>query len=448
MLFRTDQQTISDIELFSQDTNNRSLFGFYDRTETRGGQELLYKVITSPISDLEFLEKRKSEIKFMFQIRSSLKLNKKHFDFVEYYLNNKHIPLKNNIIDAIYDGLRNKLKKSNDYYIIKEGIFILSKILYNLKEFLNGIQSMNLPKSLNADFNKSLAYLNESLITQFLSDLPRNSGSLKSKQVNMLDDYFRAKKRNELRFVIDTIYKIDFLQSQGRLLRDEHFSLPEFSNEKDQVFEAIDCVHPLLASQVPNSFRLDNKRSLCFITGPNMSGKSTFLKTVAILTYFSHLGLPVPAKRLTIPLFNGLFSLINISDSISQGFSHFYAEVNRIRILALEIKNNNQIVVVLDEMFRGTNVKDAYDGTKMVISLLSKIKGTFFFISTHILEVADYFAGTKSIDFKCFESVLNQDKPIYDYKLKEGITAERVGLQIIQNEKIEEILNEIIKNQP
>ena len=230
-------------------------------------------------------------------------------------------------------------------------------------------------------------------------------------------------------------------------MKKEQFCLPEYSDKESFIFEVENCIHPLLSNPIPNSFRLDDSLSLFFITGPNMSGKSTFLKTVGILTYFAHLGIPVPATSLKIPIFNGLFTTINLSDSISQGFSHFFSEVNRIKEMSLKVQEKKNLVVIFDELFRGTNVKDAYDGTLMIVNSLSKIKGVFFFISTHILEVAEQLSNSNNIDFKCFESILNIDKPIYDYKLKEGVTEERVGMQIIKNEKIEEILKEIIKKQ-
>lgn len=277
--------------------------------------------------------------------------------------------------------------------------------------------------------------------------MPDDSTKIKSKQINLLDNFFRARKTNELRSVINTIYEIDVLQSHCRLIKEEKFCLPEYSNEESPIFEAEECIHPLLQDPIPSSFILDSKRALCFITGPNMSGKSTFLKTVGILTYFAHLGIPVPAKKLQIPILNGLSTAINLSDSLSQGFSHFVTEVNRVKNLSLEIQNGNKLVIIIDELFRGTNVKDAYEGTLMVVKLLSKIKGSFFFISTHILEVAEQLANSISINFVCFESILDKDRPIYNYKLKKGITTERVGMQIIKNEKIEEILNEIIKKQ-
>ncbi|MFO8066049.1 MAG: hypothetical protein R6U11_00570 [Bacteroidales bacterium] len=447
MSFRIDKQTIKDIELFSENEKTPSLFGFYNRTETIGGQEQLFKVIRTPFSDRSFLENRKVEIKYILGLKHSLKLNRRQFDFAEYYLKNRRIPLKNNIIDATRDSIANKLKASNDYYVISEGILHLSNILNDFKKYLKEINNTNPPPSIKEAFSSSLQFINDELITKSIENMPDDSRKIKSKHINLLDNLFRAKKAKELRSVLDTIYEIDVLQSHCKLIREEQFCLPEYSSTEDPIFRAEECIHPLLQNPIPNSFYLSGAKSLCFVTGPNMSGKSTFLKTVGVLVYFAHLGIPVPAKKLQIPIFNGLFTTINLSDSLIQGFSHFSTEVNRVKSISLEIQKNKNIAIILDELFRGTNVKDAYDGTLMVVKSMSKIRGAFFFVSTHILEVAEYISKSDSIDFRCFESILQKDKPVYDYKLKEGVTNERVGMQIIKNEKIEEILNGIIKSQ-
>ena len=447
MAFKIDTQTLSDIELFSQNEKIPSIFGFYNRTSTIGGQELLYKVIRSPFTDIAFLENRKDEIRFFHNLNHSLKLKRRQLDFIEYYLKSRRVPLKNNFIDATKNSLANRLKSNNDYYTIGEGIIHLSGLLKDLKEFIQIISDNSPPKTLLEKFDVALSLIKTKTLSEILRNIPDDSRKLKSKQINLLDNLFREKKSKEIRKVLDIVYEIDILQTLSNLLNEELFCLPEYSTQENPVFEAIDCIHPLLKEPKPNSFKLDQNQSLCFITGPNMSGKSTFLKTIGILTYFAHLGIPVPARRLKIPVVKGLFTTINLSDSLSQGFSHFFAEVNRVKAMALQIQDNSRIVVILDELFRGTNVKDAYDGTLMVVDSLSKIKGAFFFISTHILEVAEQLASSQNIDFKCFESALNLDKPIYDYELKEGVTNERVGMQIIRNEKIEEILAGVIEKQ-
>jgi len=446
MAFRADKQTISDIELFSHNEKTPSLFGYYNRTITFGGKEKLFKIIQIPVSDIESHENRKREIEYFFHLKDHLKLNRRQFDYIEYYLASRRIPLRNNIIDATWDRIANKLKSDNDYYTIREGIVHLSGALIDLKKFLSQLEKTDIPDTLAQNFSSALNFLNSKTLADLIQK-PISKKRLKSKSTNKLDHFYRKKVRTELREVMNTIYQIDMLQSLSGLIKTNGFTMPEYVTDEGPVFELENGFHPLLKDPQANSFNFSEDHSLCFVTGPNMSGKSTFLKTVALIIYFAHLGLPVPATRLRISVFEGLFTTINLSDSISQGFSHFYAEVNRVKEMALGIQENRNIVVVLDELFRGTNVKDAFDGTLMVIHALSRIKGALFFISSHILEVAEHLNKDKRIDFKCFESILDDDTPVYNYNLKDGISAERVGLQIIKNENIENILNGIIEDQ-
>jgi DNA mismatch repair protein MutS len=103
--------------------------------------------------------------------------------------------------------------------------------------------------------------------------------------------------------------------------------------------------------------------------------------------------------------------------------------------------------VIFDELFRGTNVKDAYEATLEVINALSKIRDCLFLVSTHITEIADKFEDDGSIRYNYFDSHLQNDEPVYDYKLKKGISSERLGMKIIQNEKIIDILKQAIERQ-
>ncbi len=122
MAFRIDKQTLSDIELFSRNEKTPSIFGFYNRTATIGGQEQLYKIIRSPFSDIRFLENRKAEIRFFHNLNNTLKLNRRQLDYIEYYLKSRRVPLRTNFIDAAKNNIANKLKSNNDYYTIGEGI--------------------------------------------------------------------------------------------------------------------------------------------------------------------------------------------------------------------------------------------------------------------------------------------------------------------------------------
>ena len=445
MAFKTDTQTLKDLEVFPVKKNASSIFDFYNRTATNGGKEILYRILNTPIVDPVFLENRKREILFFSEVTVDFRLNRRQLDFIEFYLQNRRIPLKANIIDATKDSLVNKIKTNSDYYIIAQGILNSTYLLKDLRSLLDQLKDLEKPDSLNDNYQFLEEYIEQEHLVKILDDLPGKYNDFKPMTINRLDNFFRQKSKNEFRKLLDIIYDFDVFFALGSLIKEDGFKLPEFVQGSDQIFDVADCFHPFLDKPVKNNFKLENGVNLYFITGPNMSGKSTFLKTVGLLIYLSHLGLPVPAKHLKTSLFNGLYTTINISDSLSQGFSHFLTEVKRIKEMSERINTSNNLVIIMDELFRGTNVKDAYDATLMVVKLLAQIKNSVFIISSHILEVAEDLKGSELISFKCFEAELEASQLKYDYKLINGISEERVGLHIMENEGIKSILEALIK---
>ena len=106
-------------------------------------------------------------------------------------------------------------------------------------------------------------------------------------------------------------------------------------------------------------------------------------------------------------------------------------------------KGNIKTISWFDELFRGTNVKDAYDASLAIIKSLANNKNSIFFISTHITEIANELKNQQNINFKCFSSQLINDQPQYNFQLQSGVCKERMGMHIIKNERILEILNSV-----
>lgn len=447
MLFEIDKQTIRDLNLFEERTNNKSIFSVYNHTATKGGQEKMYKLFRTPVSNLESLQCRKAEINFFFEHDCALNLKSRHLDFIEHYLGNDRVPLRNNIIDAAFDGLRNKLSANGDYWIISNGILHAIRLLVDLELFIKEAESFTIPATLKEDLDQLKNFAASNVLKKVLSDPPADIKDLTFAQINNLDHLIRVTKKADFREVLNIVYKIDVLQTLGSIMKREGFTLPEYCDGSQPLFEVTDAFYPILLAPIPNSFTFKHDSSLCFITGPNMAGKSTFLKTMGLMIYLAHLGFPVPAKQMRTTVFDGLFTTINLADNLNLGYSHFYSEVQRVKDIVVKINTERNLVVIFDELFRGTNVKDAYDASLMIISALAKIRGNLFFISTHILEVAEYLGNKDSILFKCFESELVDHTPVYDFKLKEGVSKERIGMLIIQRENIIEILAHIVEKQ-
>jgi DNA mismatch repair protein MutS len=256
------------------------------------------------------------------------------------------------------------------------------------------------------------------------------------------DHFFRKDGKGRLRMLLDWIYELDVLESVAVAARQYQLSFPRYDPSPDSKIQLERLFHPLLSSPVSNDFNIQKNTNLGFITGANMSGKSTFLKSFGLAVYLAHLGFPVPARKMETTIFNGLITTINLSDNINQGYSHFYSEVKRIKMTALKIKEKKKIVVIFDELFRGTNLKDASDASLLITAAFSRIKNSLFLISTHIVEIADELKKQDNIFFACFDSKLEGETPTYSYSLKTGVSRERVGLLIVRNEQIVELLDE------
>lgn len=447
MLFETDKQTMSDLNLFQDRKDEKPVFSYYNKTATEGGRQMMNKLFRTPVADLEFLQRRRDEIDFFVGNDCVIRLKARHLDFIEHYLDVDRIPLRNNIIDATWDGLINKIAEDGNYWIISNGILHAISLLNDLAVFMNDCSSFSVPESLQEDFKRINGFLELNLVMKLLANPPKDVKKLTFTQINNFDYLLRSDKKDFFRELLSIVYKIDVLQTLSRIVKSDGFTLPDYCEAAQPVFEVTGAFYPLLTAPVAASFRFDNGSGLCFITGPNMAGKSTFLKTMGLMIYLSHLGFPVPAKCLKVTVFDGLFTTINLSDNLNLGYSHFNAEVKRVKEIILKINPGRKLFVIFDELFRGTNVKDAFDASLMIIAELAKIRGTLFFISTHILEVAESLRNKESILFKCFESELVDQAPVYDYKIKEGVSKERIGMIIIKRENIPGILTQIIENQ-
>ena len=144
-------------------------------------------------------------------------------------------------------------------------------------------------------------------------------------------------------------------------------------------------------------------------------------------------------------VFDGLISTISLAGDIHKGHSHFYNEVLRVKYVAQKINDSANMVVIFDELFRGTNVKDAYDGSLSIISAFAKVRNCFFVISTHIVEVAHNLAGTENINFQFLETQFEDNSPHFSYRVKDGITEERLGMWIVKSEGIVELVEQAVK---
>jgi DNA mismatch repair ATPase MutS len=210
------------------------------------------------------------------------------------------------------------------------------------------------------------------------------------------------------------------------------YAFPDFV-ETGPLFEAEGLAHPLLASAsaVENDVALVSGRQLMILSGPNMAGKSTFIRSIGVNAVLAQCGAPVRARRMRLsPL--RVAASICILDSLSGGISRFYAEIRRVKAIADLTQGSIPVLFLLDELLSGTNSHDRFVGTQFVLKELVE-HNAIGIVSTHDLALARIPDSMEGRAFNAhFDDRLEDGKLIFDYKLKPGVVQTSNALKLMR----------------
>ena len=197
--------------------------------------------------------------------------------------------------------------------------------------------------------------------------------------------------------------------------------------------------HPLLdrSKVVANDFTFAAGKSLGLLTGSNMSGKSTFLRTVGVNQLLANMGAPVFAEALqTAPL--RIQTCIEVSDSLRDGFSYFYAEVRQLKSILEGVRESAPVLFLIDEIFRGTNNRERQIGSRAVIRSLAQSRSSLGFVSTHDLELVSLETSSpRIVNLHFREDIDVAGKMVFSYHLRSGPCPTTNALKIMQAEGID-----------
>ncbi len=267
---------------------------------------------------------------------------------------------------------------------------------------------------------------NERYITPALKELEQKAVSAKERSLELEDELFHAvehelqQKLPELTRLSQVLSLIDVLNGFAVVSKSGNYVRPQLSNE--HIIKIVDGRHPVIEKItdkpfVSNSIELKDKHMLV-ITGPNMGGKSTYMRQTALITIMARIGCFVPAKEAHIGNVDRIFTRIGASDDLSSGRSTFMVEMEE----ASSIINNATVnsLVLMDEIGRGTST---YEGSALALSiaqyLCSKVN-CFTLFSTHYPEIAslaDTYSNVKNI---CFKATEFDGSIVFLYKANEG----------------------------
>jgi hypothetical protein len=236
---------------------------------------------------------------------------------------------------------------------------------------------------------------------------------------------------------LETLYQLEALCGLANHLElNPQFVIPQIASERAPVFAALRLGHPLLPPEqkVRNDFQMDNLGQVMLITGSNMAGKSTFLKTVGINVCLAYAGGAVDAAAFQIAPVR-MHTCMRISDSIADGFSYFYAEVRCLRMLLDKIRlpEAPPLLYLVDEIFRGTNNRERLAGSRAYLQALIQANGIGF-LATHDLELASLAEQTAWVQNFHFREEVFDNRLVFDYLIRPGPCPTTNALKIMQME--------------
>ena len=319
------------------------------------------------------------------------------------------------------NALSNKIEKTAKTFKKYHSLFEIIENIENVPEkFAAEIKSKTISKALGelADISQSYEHRHNLMIMFFGEGLFCYDMIVNNKFEN-----WERKYCGEIKKWFEIIAEYDFLFSLANL----KFNNPQWCfpkpTEKQFVLNAKKAGHPLIKDEkcVRNNISFSDRNYLVILTGANMAGKSTYLRTIGTNLILSQLGAAVCAESFEFSPVEILTS-IRTSDSVQESESYFFAELKRLQKIIEKLESGATLFVIVDEMLRGTNSKDKHDGSQKFIEKLLKYNcyGVF---ATHDIDIGTMKSTyPQNIDTKCFEISFQGDELLFDYTLKDGIS--------------------------
>jgi len=459
------KQTITDIDL-------HDLFTFIDRTNSKPGQQYLFNKLVKPTNDILALENFNQQVNFFAENKTAREQTQlllspmNHHD--AYYISNLlkdklldkpgwvwlfavdsiivivmlicsvkfpvlliwlMIPLALNIFFH-YWNKKNTEKFSKSFPQL-DSLINISKLLlkkelpfekahvqqsiFRLKGFQKKFRLLNFGEADNNDIAQMLLLLLELIKAFFLIEIHSFFSSLKELR----------NKRDDVNSLINYVGSIDAALSIAALRAGTRvYTTPVFTKQKKEL-RAKSLYHPLIENCIVNSIAIEDKSIL--ITGSNMSGKSTFIRAVAINSILAQTIYTCFAEEFSTPVLK-VFSSVRITDSLLEGKSYYFEEVSTIGALIEQSEKPFQNLFILDEVFKGTNTVERVAAAKAILSYLNKNENIVL-VSTHDIELADLL----QTEFDLYHLVedIENDELVFDHRLKTGPLKSRNAIKIL-----------------
>ena len=434
-----DGLTLKDLEIFESDSGGQTLFDLCNQSRSEGGARILRQRMSAPWSNPDRIRETQNSLHFIQEHRSVF--NKLPSAYatgrVGHYLQDiLPIVTHHNSLEFAINAFSLWANHDTHYRSIVRGVQITCRVIQGIREFMSQAELQSAGGELVQIFQEIQTLLGP----PGLAKVPTEEHAGWALKILRLDQDFRIHEKETVSRLLALIFEIDALVAMADVTRNNGYVMPNVEEGPMRVV-AEGLTHPFLQQAVANPVNISQEQRVLFLTGPNMAGKTTYLRAFATSLYLAHLGMGVPASRFSFVPAQQLFSSISLSDDLSSGISYFRAEALRVKAIAQAISKGHRVVAIMDEPFKGTNVKDAFDASKAILQRFSTKEACLFMFSSHLIELSEHISDAGKIDCRYFQAEEGEGRLRFDYLLRPGVSSQRLGMRVLREEGVFELLD-------
>ncbi|HMF69941.1 MAG TPA: hypothetical protein VK616_00625, partial [Flavitalea sp.] len=391
-----------------------SVFNVFNFTRTAGGAAALEYLLTD----------KKETFDEVIQMQLTLQYATEHIADIEIVLNNAEIGYIQEYFRANIVSRKGKIGagllmsygfiRDPTYHFIRSNVIRFVMFLQGLKKKTASWKQKDLPPMLK-EYQKTLeVILNYPEINNLLQKDIQQVGRA---YILKTDNYLRHHFIGSFNQLLDALFSLEAITSVAIATRKYGLIFPVMNNQSE--FQVDNMFHLLLTGPVKNDFGVEKHKNLIFLTGANMAGKSTFLRSIGTIVCLAHAGFPIPAQAASIQFYDYIDIRITAHDNLFTGYSNFYNEILSIRNLLTALKSGKRCFSIFDEVFSGTNLNDAVECAGIFIDKISGFRKSAIIVSSHNMQLAGR-SDHKHVQYNYIESFIGNGKPVFTYKIRPG----------------------------
>jgi len=438
MGFIADEQTLCDLDMLDS-YNSASNFSFFNQVKTKGGEKILREMFAKPLSGEREISARSDLLKHIQKMDLEFPVDPQKLVLAEDFL---HGLQRKTWLGSVVQVCRieySRMIRHQEFDLFLDGLQVTMTILREVDDFFEVVLDKGSGKSYEAGMRQFREYYHSVRFRKVSLAVGKNNistGMLIEAEVligRRFHEHFLS--------LLDLLYQFDVWIAVGRVAKMNGLNHASCLSRAENKLEIRNLRYPGLKDAVGNDILLDRQKNVLFLTGDPMAGKTTLMRSVGVAVYLAHMGFPVAAAAMTFSVLDGVFSVMDLPGGSKEEIGQFDLEVRRVKVAARAVAASKHLLVLFDELFKSTNIEDAFEATVAVTDAFADYRASLFIIATHIPGVAYELAGRlENLRFARLRTITAEHFLGYTYRLGRGISQERHGMKIIDTEGILDIL--------